>query len=84
MAKKVRKRSKAKKAKRAKLRTKVRAKPRRTKTRRAKTRRTKASRTKTRKRPRKLGSAFQIMIDTINQTERLREKRELRGSDESA
>ena len=46
--------------------------------------RTKASRTKTRKRPRKLGSAFQIMIDTINQTERLREKRELRGSDESA
>jgi hypothetical protein len=44
----------------------------------------KSSRAKPRKRPRKLGSAFQIMIDTINQTERMREKRELRGSDESA
>jgi hypothetical protein len=78
MAKKARKKTKAKKTK------KTTKKSSRAKTRRAKARRTKTSRTKTRKRPRKLGSAFQIMIDTINQTERLREKRELRGSDESA
>lgn len=31
----------------------------------------------------KIGNAFQIMIDTINETERLREKREQRGSDET-
>ena len=73
MAKKARKRSKAKSAKRARskrVRTKS-ARPAR-----------KRGRSRT-KRPAKRGNAFQIMIDTINQTERLREKRELRGSDET-
>jgi hypothetical protein len=82
MAKKARKRSKTKKAKRVKVRTKPRRAAK--KASRAKASRTKTRRAKARKRPRKLGSAFQIMIDTINQTERLREKREQRGSDESA
>ena len=72
MAKKARKRTaRTKKARRAKARRPAKRSVR------------KSSRVKARKRPRKLGSAFQIMIDTINQTERMREKRELRGSDES-
>jgi hypothetical protein len=35
-------------------------------------------------RPTKVASAFQLMIDTINETERLREKYETKGSDETA
>jgi hypothetical protein len=70
MVKKARKKSKAKPAKRAK-----RAKPRA----RAKVRAKKPAPA----RKAKYGSAFQIMIDTINETERLRAKREPRGSDET-
>jgi hypothetical protein len=66
MAKKARKTSKAKKAKR-----------------KARPRSKKAARAKPRRKPAKVGSAFQIMIDTINETERMRVKRELRGSDET-
>jgi hypothetical protein len=70
MAKKARTRPKAKKAKRAKARARPRAK--------------KAVRGKARRKPNKVGSAFQVMIDTINETERMREKREPPGSDETA
>ncbi|HZQ13000.1 MAG TPA: hypothetical protein VFB31_09355 [Pseudolabrys sp.] len=66
MAKKARKKTKAAKARRAKVRRPA-ARPARKKTRK----------------PAKVGTAFQIMIDTINETERLREKREQRGSDET-
>jgi hypothetical protein len=76
MAKKARKKSK--RAKRAKVRRPAQRKPVRRKASRAK------SRKLPRRKARKAGSAFQIMIDTINETERMREKRELRGSDETA
>jgi hypothetical protein len=67
MAKKARKRPKAKKTKRSKARPRA----------------GKAARGKARRKPNKVGSAFQIMIDTINETERMREKREPRGADET-
>jgi len=71
------KRAKAKTGKRGKVRGKVRA--------RAKAGGKKPAPRKGRRKapPAKAGSAFQIMIDTINETERLREKREPRGSDET-
>jgi hypothetical protein len=74
MAKKARKKSKAKPAKRAKPRARARAKVRAKKP---------ARRATATARKAKFGSAFQIMIDTINETERLRAKREPRGSDET-
>jgi hypothetical protein len=64
MGKKTRKKAKAKKSKK----TKKARRPR--KSVRAKTRRS--------KRPAKAGSAFQLMIETINEAERLRAKNERR------
>ncbi len=86
MAKKRRKASKSKPAK---------SKPARPKRARAKGRpkaaagkkfaaRKKSARRKAPPRPNKVGSAFRLMIDTINETERLRDKYEPRGSDETA
>jgi hypothetical protein len=84
MAKNARKKtSKAKKTKKTKKTKRPKARRAAKPVARAKASRNKASRNKARKRTRKSGSAFQIMIDTINQTERMREKRQLRGSDES-
>jgi hypothetical protein len=73
MAKKARKKSKAKSVRRAK-----RVRPQAKKARRAKTRRAKTRRTKTRAKP---ASAFQVMIDTINETERMRTLAEPHDSD---
>jgi hypothetical protein len=68
-SKKARKKSKTKKAKQIRRASAKRArKPARAK--RTKTRRSKP--------PAKVASAFQIMIDTINETERLRAKNERR------
>ncbi len=65
------KKSKAKTAKRGKARARPKARAKKPAPRKAAAR------------PTKVGSAFQLMIDTINETERLREKREPRGSDET-
>jgi len=73
MAKKARKTSTAKKVKRAKLK-----RPRAKKAAHAKTRRSKPPAG-----PAKTASAFQIMIDKINETERMRAKNGPRGSDET-
>lgn len=74
MAKKARKKATAKKSRKAKTArrasTKRPHKSARGKTRRAKTRRSKP--------PTKAGSAFQLMIETINEAERLRAKNERR------
>jgi len=70
MAKKARKRSKAKKAGRAK----PRAVKRKTAARRG-------HKPRSRKSPTKVATAFQIMIDTINETERMRAKAEPHDSD---
>ena len=67
MAKKARKKAKA--AKRAKARRPAKT-PARAKTAR-------------KPRPTKVASAFQIMIDTINETERMREEREARDPDKA-
>ena len=69
MAKKARKKAKAKKPRKTKKVRRASAKRPR-KSARAKTRRG--------KRPAKAGSAFQLMIETINEAERLRAKNERR------
>ena len=68
MAKKARKKSKARKVKRAARKPARRSKPARAKMRRAKA-------------PARPASAFQVMIDTINETERMRAKAEPHDSD---
>ena len=72
MAKKARKKAKAKRARKAKKARRASAKrPRKSaRVKRAKTRRSKP--------PVKAGSAFQLMIETINESERLRAKNERR------
>ena len=69
MAKKARKKAKAKKSRKAKTARRASVKRPR-KSARSKTRRSKP--------PAKAGSAFQLMIETINEAERLRAKNERR------
>jgi hypothetical protein len=84
MAKKKRKASKAKPAKLKSRKLKSRTPKRAGAKSRPKSAGKTPARKKTPARPRKVASAFQLMIDTINETERRREKRERRGSDETA
>ena len=74
MAKKARKTSKAKRAKRAKPQARVKVKSKKAAQRGHKRRGRKAP-------PAKVANAFQIMIDTINETERMRAKAEPHDSD---